>query len=725
MASFSLSKTLDKMNHRDKDFREMAATELYAELESGKLRLGGEEKKLVSVLVILLEDVSDSVRGKVIKCIGPLVTLLGAESWSLLVKSASGLLLAEKEEKRVIGENVVKEIIKHTPTKDSGQLFAQFVPNLLPNLNYYQALEALTDTLARLGAPTSAEQQMKIATAVFPFLASRNPTQRKRASSSLSHLAVSSNEQNFTFIVQKLAEDTAKQQETDYVLAHLQTLTSIGILSGFKLRKFVNLLVPLFVKHTADEEDEIKEVCLQGLELLLLRCPSQIRSKSELLAHASKYMKYEGYEHEDDEPMEEEGEEEDDDDDDGVSYDETWKVRRGALRCIKAIVTTTNQDQLVSLYNGVASALISQFKEKEETVQAELFGCYLELLKRAAEVDELLLNKVCGEELEKMIAVLSKQLKQKSTKTRRNCFGFLKELCALLPTEKDALAKYLPTLLPSITHSVLDKGSNNESKFEALAFLRAVFASHRPETLQGSLKQLVELLVKVVGDGYYKVSAEALLAVRDILPALALAADKSNVQQLFEKVWQKVTGKGEKEEKLAALEALAGSLVHIGANLKDKHTESVKYLVERLKADVSFVTAAKALKDVSSAPQTVNLAPFVPEIEKELLFGLRKVDRSAKSASFLALQTLVKHWGSSFTSTNIITELSVSVNDTDLGFCSFCIAACNGLTERRTQVCRGSKSRSHSKNSKFVTIATFWWQCTADSCCTLQRVCPT
>lgn len=75
---------------------------------------------------------------------------------------------------------------------------------------------------------------------------------------------------------------------------------------------YLSQVMPIIVQHTvqADEDDELREICLQSLESFVVRCPTEITSYlNEIIKLGLEYIKYDpNYA-------------EDDDDDDEVYFD--------------------------------------------------------------------------------------------------------------------------------------------------------------------------------------------------------------------------------------------------------------------------------------------------------------------------------------------------------------------------------------------------------------------
>ncbi|TYJ11007.1 hypothetical protein E1A91_A11G246300v1 [Gossypium mustelinum] len=86
-------------------------------------------------------------------------------------------------------------------------------------------------------------------------------------------------------------------------------------------------------------------------------------------------------------------------------------------------------------------------------------------------------------------------------------FSVLKGLLIVLP---DWLANHIGTLIPRIEKALNDKSSTSNLKIEALIFTRLVLASHSLSVFHPYIKDLSNLVLSVVDDRYYKVTAKAL-----------------------------------------------------------------------------------------------------------------------------------------------------------------------------------------------------------------------
>uniref|UniRef100_A0A5F5PI51 Cullin associated and neddylation dissociated 2 (putative) n=1 Tax=Equus caballus TaxID=9796 RepID=A0A5F5PI51_HORSE len=70
-AAFHISSLLEKMTSSDKDFRFMATSDLMSELQKDSIQLDEDsERKVVKMLLRLLEDKNGEVQNLAVKCCG-------------------------------------------------------------------------------------------------------------------------------------------------------------------------------------------------------------------------------------------------------------------------------------------------------------------------------------------------------------------------------------------------------------------------------------------------------------------------------------------------------------------------------------------------------------------------------------------------------------------------------------------------------------------------------
>jgi hypothetical protein len=109
---------------------------------------------------------------------------------------------------------------------------------------------------------------------------------------------------------------------------------------------------------------------------------------SSIMDVALKFMTFDpNYCYDDDEDEQSGGEEEGEDDDysddedyDADDDDTSWKVRKAAIRVLRAIVQVRSEVFQPEVYASLLGELLGRVKEREETVRLEVLGCLSVLL---------------------------------------------------------------------------------------------------------------------------------------------------------------------------------------------------------------------------------------------------------------------------------------------------------------------------------------------------------
>jgi cullin-associated NEDD8-dissociated protein 1 len=110
----------------------------------------------------------------------------------------------------------------------------------------------------------------------------------------------------------------------------------------------------------------------------------------------------------------------------------------------------------------VCLKIISYLPEREENVKSDIFHAYMALLRQTRPSVGVSLDPDCMDQEEGPVCMLQtqvpaivkavhNQMKEKSIKTRQDCFTLLKELVIVLP---GALTNHIPALIPGIQYSL-------------------------------------------------------------------------------------------------------------------------------------------------------------------------------------------------------------------------------------------------------------------------------
>jgi len=699
-AAFSIQGTLDKMSNRDKDFRFMATSDLLNELakESFKMDADGE-KKLTVMILKLLEDSSGDVQGIAVKCIGPFVKRVGENQVGDICDQLSNLLLKEKNDVRDIASLGLKLAIENANSKDGPVLVKRLSQKLITAISTestkpetkLECLQALEDLLARFGSLMTADLE-KIQAAVLPQLVSTRPAARKRAIGCLGKLAVATQDRLFVALMEHLLKTAREAKKSDHVRAAVQAIGAISVTVGYRLGKFLDQVLPLIAKNVKDagkeeeSDEELRENCLQTLEALVLRCPKEVTPHlDKIVGIALEYIKHDpNYAEGDEEEMETDdaGDEDEGDDDDAEDDDVSWKVRRASAKVLHAVIST-RPEHLQMFYDKVAPVLIARFKEREESVKGDIFNTFVALLKQsgAQQRKSATLSggktpvAVLKEKVPSVVSSVTKQLKGKSPKTRIGALVLLRELTTVL---HGGLNDQLAFIVPGVVSSLVDKTSNSNLNIESLVLLRIVLSSHPEASLQPHLKALIPPVLKAVTDAYYKISAEALRVVTEVVrvmrtPGAASTFDyKPFVKQLYEPTYGRLKATDtDQEVKDAAINAAGLLVANLGDEVGEKEVkETLAILVERLSNEITRLTTVKVFGRIAASPLKLPLAPVLPDVVKELATFLRKQNRQLKQASLSTLEVVVRNYGKEKAVAslfpNVLTELSPLISDADL-----------------------------------------------------------
>lgn len=104
------------MTSSDKDFRFMATNDLMTELQKDSIKLDDEsEKKVVRMILKLLEDKNGEVQNLAVKCLGPLVNKVKESQVETIVDSLCLNMTSNVEQLRDISSIGLKTVILELP----------------------------------------------------------------------------------------------------------------------------------------------------------------------------------------------------------------------------------------------------------------------------------------------------------------------------------------------------------------------------------------------------------------------------------------------------------------------------------------------------------------------------------------------------------------------------------------------------------------------------------
>nr|KAF6334923.1 putative cullin associated and neddylation dissociated 2 (putative) [Pipistrellus kuhlii] len=614
-AAFHIASLLEKMTSSDKDFRFMATSDLMSELQKDSIQLDEDsERKVVKMLLKLLEDKNGEVQNLAVKWLGPPLGAFHASLLHCLLPQLSSPRLAVR--KRAVGA------LGHLAAACSADLFAELADHLLD----------------RLPGP-------------------RAPAPASPAA----------------------------------VRTLIQCLGSVGRQAGHRLGAHLDRLVPLVGAFCSLDDDELRESCLQAFEAFLRKCPKEMGPHvPSVTSLCLQYMKHdpnynydsdgdeEQMETEESEFSEQESEDEYSDDD-----DMSWKVRRAAAKCVAALISS-RPDLLPSFHATLAPALLRRFREREENVKADVFVAYITLLRQTrppkgwvGAVEEPTQTgsslHMLREQVPQVIKALQRQLRDRSVRVRQGCFSLLSELAGILP---GSLAEHMPVLVAGIVFSLADRSNSSTIRMDALAFLQGLLGTEPAEAFHPHLPTLLPPVTACVSDPFYKIAAEALLVLQELVRALwPLGGPRGldpgpYVGEMSAATLARLRATDLDQEVKERAISCTGHLVgHLGDRLGDDLPPSLALLLDRLRNEITRLPAVKALTLVARSPLPLDLQPIPAESLPILASFLRKNQRALRLATLAALDALAQRQGLSLPPPAVrvvLAELPALVSESDM-----------------------------------------------------------
>ncbi|CAI5686621.1 cullin-associated NEDD8-dissociated protein 2 isoform X2 [Oreochromis aureus] len=673
--SYHISNLLEKMTSTDKDFRFMATNDLMLELQKDSIKLDEDsERRVVTMLLKLLEDKNGEVQNLAVKCLAPLVSKVKEPQVETMVDVLCSNMTSDKEQLRDISSMGLKTVIAELPLTSSGltltgSVCKKITSQLIGAMGkqddvsvQLEALDILSDMLGRLsGALVSFHSSLL--SSLLPQLTSPRMAVRKRSILALGHLVPCCSPALFSQLTEHLMKELAKGPPTSMTRTYIQCLATISRQGGHRVGEHLEKLIPMVVKFTGVEDDELREYCFQAFEAFIRRCPKEMSPHIATVTQLClKFMtfdpnyNYDDSEEEDEDSMDIDDElEEESDDEYSDDDDMSWKVRRSSIKCLEALIST-RLDLLLSFYSSICPALLARFKEREENVRADVFTAFSTLLRQTRVASSRHSLIVSGSdpgvrrEEEPAVALLKKQvpatvkalhrqLKEKSIKSRQGCFCLLTELAHTVP---GALEEHIPALIPGIIFSLTDKSTPSTMRIDALSFFNVLLLSHPPQAFQPHMQ-------------VFSVTMKRLKAT-DI----------------------------DQEVKERAISCMGHIVCHLGDHLRAEVQGVLAIFLERLKNEITRLTAVRTITLIAASPLKVDMSPILPEVLSVLGSFLRKNQRALKLGTLACLTALVTHHAASIKPAAlepVLSELPTLVDEGDMHVSQVSITLLTGMAK--------------------------------------------
>ncbi|XP_040015031.1 cullin-associated NEDD8-dissociated protein 2 [Xiphias gladius] len=685
--SYYMSNLLEKMTSTDKDFRFMATNDLMLELQKDSIKLDEDsERKVVTMLLKLLEDKNGEVQNLAVKCLAPLVSKVKEPQVETMVDTLCSNMVSDKEQLRDISSMGLKTVIAELPLSSSGltltvSVCKKITSQLIGAMGkqedvsvQLEALDILSDMLGRLSGALVGFHS-SLLSSLLPQLTSPRMAVRKRSILALGHLVPCCSPALFSQLTQHLLTELAKGPPTSVTRTYIQCLATISRQGGHRVGEHLEKLIPMVVKFTSVEDDELREYCFQAFDAFIRRCPKEMSPHvATVTTLCLKFMTFDpNYNYDDDEQEEEEdgmdvedGLDEESDDEYSDDDDMSWKVRRSSIKCLEALIAT-RRDLLLSFYSSICPALLARFKEREENVRADVFAAFATLLRQTragssrhglgaagpdpgSSREEEPAVAMLRKQVPLIVKALHRQLKEKSIKSRQGCFCLLTELTHAAP---GALEQHIPALIPGIVFSLTDKSTSSTMRIDALSFFHVLLLSHPPQAFQPHMQVLLPPVVACVEDTFYKITSEALLVTQQLVrvmrpqgqTATAGGFDpKPFVRQVFSVTLKRLKATDiDQEVKERAISCMGHMVCHLGDHLAAELQGVLAIFLERLKNEITRLTAVRTITLIAASPIKIDLSSILPETLSVLGSFLRKNQRALKLGTLACLTALVTH----------------------------------------------------------------------------------
>jgi cullin-associated NEDD8-dissociated protein 1 len=562
---------------------------------------------------------------------------------------------------------------------------------------------------------------------------------KKRVIQTLGPLVVHLTDKQFTqlmdFVVKKI-ETADKHQQLIY--NYLQTIGIISQSAGVRVGKFINKIMPQlerfcviesFHENSAEVNQtliELWENCMLTYEALILRCPVEIQPfVSAVVNIALQFIKYDPNYSYDDESSgaaamsddnqnnssdwgegegdgwgdESENEQGIVDMNDTEDDDETWKVRRSAVRCLSAFIRAKS-NILNEYYDKLCDTLIARFKERDANVKMAIFGCTVDLLHEAIQhnaaaglhyehKDNLaalspispvstpnlartrssynILNTKIRALVEK--ALQEGQSKQAKLETKAAVLSLIKEL---LLVKRGGLDEFLANIIPFV---LANSGSEEmRLRSDSLILINLILQYHDYSAVVNYLPEISQLAISSVRDNYLKLKSESLRlisAIINILQPTNPGDRRTAVELLFPAVLQQLQLLDvDQETKEASLATMAAIVAKFGDELSEKLGAVLPIIMQRLSNELTRLSALRCITKMAQSPLNIDLSLILNNIIDELLVLLRKDSPALRHDTVMTLISLLKSRNSAQLNpayyTKLLTEIAPIINDNDL-----------------------------------------------------------
>lgn len=550
-------------------------------------------------------------------------------------------------------------------------------------------------------ARLSEEHSAKLQETLLKHLEHGKSGTRKRAAQCLALLATFMKDdmlnQTVNMVMEVLKDKVAaKKGKSDL---HTFVLGATARALGYRFGEYVDEVMPLLLRVCESSTDEYDEEvivniegALQAIDNVVSSCPANVQGDEGTAARFACALKYISYDPNfDDDETEDmdtyEDEDEDvysDDDEYNDDDDESWKVRRAAAKMLSSLVGVASEPTLSEHYDDVMSKLLARTKDREPSVQLDVFSVIGDIVRVGAKFrehdPESKMSAKLRETTTDVIRIIIRESASKSPKTQVAAFALLSSLASVFPSILSDIsdAEIRSSLMNIVQRCVGDKACGSSARIEALAFVCSVCKPNNLEILEPYVRDLLPQIFAACTDKYYKLVTEALRACAAVVSVLrredtgAVSAENaSQIKSLLDAVLTKLDASDEDQDvKEAAIHASAVILATLNdhVNTQDQ-SRALGLLLERSRNETTRLPAVRAFAMIAGSSRPMDLSAVAAAMTSELTTFLRKANKSLRESALAALTALISSHRAALQDPDvvpIVVEASTLLSEEDL-----------------------------------------------------------
>ncbi|KAJ6252815.1 TIP120 domain-containing protein [Anaeramoeba flamelloides] len=719
----SISEMIKQMESIDYDVRFMVLHDLSEELVDPKYQIGRKADELINKILELISDSSGDVQSMAIDCIKLLVNKVNDTRVYKIFKFLTEKILYGKEEFRDVYTIALKGVFSQLENVKKSLVIKvgnKTIPNILEGIRSSQSSEiksscigVIDSFLRRYGhlVPVLHEKIQHVLFVSLPTL-----TVTRTAIESLSFLPSLTNDPLFfkllDSIIEVLENNSKILENRVYIQLMAAIAKNVGSRIDSKLKKITELLIGYIQNEKYKEKVDLIDSIFYCFESFILNCPFQIgKFIDTILTISLKLISYDPYYNMDSESgsdftgsesmsdesessLESEGRSASEEYEEDYSEDDemSWKIRRGSIKCLLALIKT--RPELVNVYyEKVSNTLISRFSEREDYVKLDIYETYIQLLQQTriklqgfSENEEL--KKEVLKVTKPVINSLHREFNNSSLKSRIKIFVLLTEL--VKASTKDSLLPFFDKLFKDFKTALFDKFYNNSQySASAILFFRNYLIYNNLSSNLIVISSIFEKLNNYINSPENQLSIETLKICSQISETIRFLSndqekekeketeiiEKNKLNEIAINLFDMVNSvfkeqKKDTEVKETSIIVMSSLIYNIGDYLENRIEETLNILFDRMKIETTRVISIKSLKKIleSGSKWKIGSIVIIENLMKELSKYLLKHNRVVRQYSLIALIEIIKNYnefGNSEIFTRIISVLSNFITDQD------------------------------------------------------------